>query len=482
MTSKPKYLTFLILVQLAYSCAAAAFTFSESSTNSDPSDWLGWDESHVFYKKLSHDERGHAWVMKIGKGGQIYSIKIPGLDELIGYQRTQYGQWVDEVYQHTIPLPPQKSPVNNKVVDGDIHQAGYYIISDLDYKKKLLTKSVYSPLFAFDFDLAASSVSYITWPQHAHLPRRYSENQVLISQRIKDVGGGVIEITVEFNKWGGVPYDRFGLPFTAFRASTLPVHILSDKDGNYREVTQRKQGSKVWRLSDGTTGGWIAFTTSGAPNAKGIGIVFGKKPLELDKRTTYVSWGNHDSAKIPGIDFTVAAVKRSVDLDIGETLIYRYYLVLGTLANIQVKANNLESKVSMQKIKRSPEETEHLEVCLNKYSIPKRNCEKGESQQFKTYKHYLPGSQPLFLLKEKATNNFIVTNNPYELSFDPTDGITEYADMLGWAVPETSNLDMCKHHALGVVTISLGQQIQIGKNATHLHVLRPNSSDCPVTK
>ena len=65
--------------------------------------WLGLDEKHVFYRKLTHREVGHSWVNKIGKGGQLYSIKTPDLGELIGYQRKKYGQWVDEVYQHTIP-------------------------------------------------------------------------------------------------------------------------------------------------------------------------------------------------------------------------------------------------------------------------------------------------------------------------------------------------------------------------------------------
>lgn len=45
-----------------------------------------------------------------------------------------HGQWIDEVFQHTIPMPPQKSR-SKKVVDGDIHQAGYHTRSDLDKRE-----------------------------------------------------------------------------------------------------------------------------------------------------------------------------------------------------------------------------------------------------------------------------------------------------------------------------------------------------------
>ena len=53
------------------------YGFTESGINTDPSDWPGADENQVFYKKLMHSEKDNSWVIKIGKGGQIYSIKDP---------------------------------------------------------------------------------------------------------------------------------------------------------------------------------------------------------------------------------------------------------------------------------------------------------------------------------------------------------------------------------------------------------------------
>ncbi len=113
--------------------ADAGFRFSETSLNLSESNWLGLEERQVFFRSLTHTEEGRSWTMKIGKGGQIYSITTPELGEMVAAQRAKYGQWVDEVFQHVIPMPPQKQVVGkSKVVDGDIHQAGYYTHSDID--------------------------------------------------------------------------------------------------------------------------------------------------------------------------------------------------------------------------------------------------------------------------------------------------------------------------------------------------------------
>ena len=100
MNSYVSKLMYLVILSFFYSeviWSDTNFTFSESGVNDNPSDWLGLDESQVFYKKLSHEEKDNSWVIMIGKGGQLYSIKTPELGELIAFQRTKYGQWIEEV-------------------------------------------------------------------------------------------------------------------------------------------------------------------------------------------------------------------------------------------------------------------------------------------------------------------------------------------------------------------------------------------------
>lgn len=460
--------------------AEALFRFSESAANSDPSDWRGLDEGQVFFRRLSHQEAGHNWTMKIGKGGQIYSIKMPELGELIAYQRNKFGQWVDEVFQHVIPMPPQITPAR-KVVDGDVHQAGYYMHSDLNKNEQILPRSVYSPMFAYRFDAATSSVSYSTWPQHAHLPRRYAENLALINQTISDLGEGVIEIGVEIEKWGGARFDGFNLPWTSFRPGTLPVHILSNPDGSYREATEQAfRDARGVRLKDGSTGGWIALVSSNAPEARGVGIVFGKGLQAAEDRGSYLRWGNYDGPELPGIDGTVATVRRSVNLDPGETLKYRYYLVIGTLADIQRQANKLESKVTMIKSTPTPEQAGRLAVCQGVGGTLKRTCAGGETPLFRTYGNSIPNAWPLFLLQDVRSGEYMVTNDPYELSFDPTDGTTKYVDLLGWAVSKGLGMaiDRCRHQPLSEALGTLPRRPLLGRNTSNLHVLRASDAAC----
>ena len=86
-----------------------------------------------------------------------------------------------------------------------------------------------------------------------------------------------------------------------------------------REVTQELRDKKWRKIREGTTGGWIAFVTSNVPSARGIGIVFGKYPRELDGQNGLVRWGNYGSPKKPQLTGTVAAVYRELGLDTGET-------------------------------------------------------------------------------------------------------------------------------------------------------------------
>ena len=58
------------------------------------------------------------------------------------------------------------------------------------------------------------------------------------------MGGGVVEIRVEFSKMGGAPNAFVSLPWSAFRTATLPVQIVSEPDGGYRVASQRFRDAK----------------------------------------------------------------------------------------------------------------------------------------------------------------------------------------------------------------------------------------------
>ncbi len=244
-------------------------------------------------------------------------------------------------------------------------------------------------------------------------------------------------------------------------------------------MTQYLRDEKhLLKIKEGNTGGWIAFVDSNSPAARGIGIVYGKDPRELDKKNGFVRWGYRDSPKIPGIDGTVLSVNREVGLDVGESLFYRYYLILGTLADIQAKANKLESQVVLKKIAMRQVDARRLAICKDAGSTLKRTCEKDEKPLFFAYRDYVPNSWPLFLLRNARTGEEMVTDNPYEISFDPTDGLTRYVDFLGWAVPKAMAADSCRYQPLVEVTSSMKRGPQLGRNSKNLHVMRTTYAAC----
>lgn len=413
------------------SYAEDQWTFNIEKNNRNRSDWNGLNEDQVYFRTLTHTQDGKDWTIKVGKGGQFYSISTPKTGELIARQRSTHGQWIDEVYQHTVPMPPQKDE-NTRVVDGDIHQAGYYVRSDLD-GSKIIPESIYSPLFTPHINIEENSFQYVVWPQHAHLPRTYSENKLLMNQVIRDLGDGVIEVTIELSKWGGRQIEMVSAPWAAFRTETVPYVAISNSNGGYEFSKQIFNESVPKKLSDPNVGGWIAYVQNTNKESYGIGIVYGKQNV-LDGRSSFVRWGEYDSPELDGVDGTILSVKRDIDFNTGERLHIKYYLIIGTLSTIQEKANFFIDKTEIIKEKPSIESAGRIKICKDKTGSIRRGCLDDSEHIFSTFRNYVSGSVPLFLVKDVKKNKSIITSNPYYVSFDPTDKKTDYQNFLGWAM------------------------------------------------
>jgi hypothetical protein len=290
----------------------------------------------------------------------------------------------------------------------------------------------------------------------------------------------VIEIELAVDKWGGARNDMFTLPWAAFRVTTLPVQVLSNRDGSYRVANKEFQSVEGRpRLLERRTGGWLAFVSGESASDRGIGIVFGRDPLPLDGPRGYVQWGTYGSPKRPELQGAVAEIERDVHLSAGESLHYRYYLVIGTLAEIQQKGNALQSGVKLERIVRTPADATAMPICRDGQKGLKRTCPAGESPAFKTYREFVANSRPLFLLQDAGTGQYMVTDNPYEISFDPTDGATRYVDLLGWALPTSKATDGCGLVPLGTAIASAKPRPRLGRSASDLRVLSASEGKCP---
>lgn len=403
--------------------------------NANETDWGSESpgESQVFWKRLEHTQPNSNWTLKLGKGGQIYSLKTPEIGELIAPQRFSHGEWVDEVFQHTIPSSLHNGTLS-QVVDGDIHQAGYYTQSDLNTSTKVIPHSVYSPTFPSvlpEFTETQNSFSFITWPQHAHLPRTYSENGMIMHQNILDLGNGVIEISLMIDKWSGEETTDISVPWASFDTTHVPEQIISQRNGSYLSQRQPFADSPVVRLRDNSTGGWLALTQSNSPTARGIGIVYGKNLDSIDGHTSFLRWGTYSSG-------TIATIKRNVTLKAGDSVFFRYYLVIGQLKDIQHYGNQLVNKVQSVRINTQASRPGNIRICPDSQTGFRLGCPEKNQPAFVTQRYHTFGSLPLFLVENTSNHKIFLTTNPYSISSDPTDKRTKYSRFLGWVNSPTA--------------------------------------------
>jgi hypothetical protein len=90
--------------------------FKVSNANNNQSDWnipgrgnLP-DESQVFWRRLIHIQNEKNWTIKVGNGGQIYSISTPQLGDHTSAQMLMNGSWYFNIQfplLYTVELFPQ---------------------------------------------------------------------------------------------------------------------------------------------------------------------------------------------------------------------------------------------------------------------------------------------------------------------------------------------------------------------------------------
>lgn len=141
----------------------------------------------------------------------------------------------------------------------------------------------------------------------------------------------------------------------------------------------------------------------------------------------------------------------------------------------------LESQVVLRKIARLGEDGRVLEVCGASDTLVSRSSDPGEGPIFRAYGDFVSGARLLFLLGRSGSKDFVITDDPYEISFDPTDGATNYVDLLGWAMPATTVADLCGQLSLTEAVSNSAPPIRVGRDAAELRVLTPVPLDCGTT-
>jgi hypothetical protein len=462
------------------------YTLKISSTN-NLHKWVqnGVDESKVFKGMLIHKEADSKkayknWTLKIGQGGQIYSLYVDGYGETIPYQRVTHGQWVDEVMQHVISSIEIEQSVT--AVDWDIHEAGVYNRSDVPPYSRLLSHSLYNFSMPLQKSDDGKAVSWESWPQHAHLPFTWKDNQLLYTRELRDLGDGVIEVTQIYSRWGGtIPMDHFVAPWFGARPSTLPYQVVSNPDGTYRWVDKNmKFGDPASTIKRNETNGWLAVLSGQSLSSVGMGIVFSpERQLPLETKPGIVRLaGLYDAIPTdlnPDNGGKTGAIIYKLNLGQRERVVLRYYLVIGTLTEIQKYGNLLSKQVILEKATVEESDVSKIRLAINTQTGNIRRGVSKSTDKLIGYSHrqYVAGDRPLFLVT-KADGTKHITSDPYKLGYDPSKTAVIIDLFLGWGITSTSvTSGKCYQTLVNAISSvnSTSPQVKVADDAKSIKIL-----------
>jgi dienelactone hydrolase len=327
----------------SWSAGGQLATISDVYAPADASTWaITFPETDVFAFSIKGTSQAlGAWTMRIGKGGQIFSIRANGKEWIAPQYRSasapNRAPWIDEVSQFVAlnrTLDTETSPYF-------IHGAGIYL-DDPAYAGR----PFYSPMLASRIDATFSRLNTANWAQHAHVPTAFRSGLVHF-QRITDRGQGIVEIEHVIHNSGNEALDWFNMPWMGVRISSLPKLYLYSAGG------RTDRSDKIFGIPDVTpltsTDGYAAFTESSADDSPCLALVFGNTapsgPLGFVDGTP--DWRDGAAVQtipnpLPADDLSwrnlrVGTARQPVKLDPGESLLARYFYVIGREADARAR-------------------------------------------------------------------------------------------------------------------------------------------------
>lgn len=426
-------------------------TFNSNITQFDNTKWYPkWDEKDVFRMQMSHSQTGNNYSVRIGDGGQIYSIDTP-IGEIMPPQNSEHA-WEDDTLLATLNQYDGQDAASSRFAQGFIHQAGAYQHYDYD-KSYLDAKSFWSPVMSERLDTANNQYASLVWPQMS-TGLSVNRSDMLVYQNTRDLGDGVLELTYLFYNYNDTYQYLDNTDMSAWggvRTSKLPKTIVSSMDGTWFESTA-KFGQPGHYYDSINTGGWIGATQDiNNPNGYAIAYVFGKNPTAhggagLSRFVTIGDAGRDD--------YSVMSVNYREKLLSGQAYFFRMYVVLGTLQNVAAKANAIQGQLEFGFINYQQNTSPTIPLYLQQIDNQTVLSENGSgTPNMYVYAQPVEGSKPLYLVRETATGKYKVTSDPYMLNTKfqlsaaddtkqrmatrPYDGKSEVVKLFGFVMPSS---------------------------------------------
>lgn len=397
--------------------------FSDSYSPSGSLWAKGLDEKWVFQFEMRHEQETHnSFMLRIGKGGQVYSLRGPFGESVPPSWRdanSHSSPWNDEVWQFVAVCTRynggktlgNRSPFQTSYF---IHNSGAYIPGGSGIK------NLYCPLLASEVVPSQHCYRTVNWGLVPQV-RTVHRSPILYYCQTRDMGDGVIEMTYvvhNFSVRKDIVFDHLNAPWGGTRVSSLPLRYVSKPDGTMEPLNN---SHRIMEVSD--TGGWNISCATEATDSPSLALVFGlDKNLESEKRkaengqpycqfkgslyrqwraagpmytTQWKDWRTRPANSFRNYD--VAVVIPKIRIVPGATIWYRSYLVVNRKDKAIELAKSLVNKVDYGLLAFDPEST------------PMVSADAG----LKLLAKPVNGTMPLFLIKSTKTGQQVITTDPY---------------------------------------------------------------------
>ncbi|MEX1048671.1 MAG: acetylxylan esterase [Akkermansiaceae bacterium] len=428
----------------SWSAGGPLAVISDVYDAADASSWsIGLPETDVFAFSLKGTSSIGGWTLRVGKGGQGFSLRANGDEWMAPQYRNAptpgHAPWVDEVIQ---PVAINTT-LNTNETSYFIHGAGIYL-NDPSFADA----PFYSPMLASRIDSTASRLNTANWAQHAHVPTAF-QSGLINFQRITDRGEGIIEIEHVIYNGGPDALNRFNLPWMGARYSSLPQHYIYTGGGRSDVSADLfNPGNNMANLiAMESTDGFAAFTESSAVDAPCLMVVFGNAPPSgppgflngaPDWRFGIAGSGVPDplpTAETSWRNLRVGTARYLVSLLPGESLHARYFLVIGTqtAAKTLIAAHDLVARCGITKLSYSPTTPRVTKPWYASLGgpplLPTETPGAGQEPWFHVSSVPAPGWHPLLVENRDPAGSApaaaILTDNYYQLAHPggaPADG------------------------------------------------------------
>lgn len=444
-------------------------------TWSQGSEWFShddFDETSVFNAELTSTSTDTDYTIRIGKGGQLYSIKMPesNLGELVPPQALNtVSSWNDEVFMSTyLWTDIHNEDEVGKWGKGQAHASGMYMKPEYD---PLNTKPFYGPLFSEKFEYLKRSyyvANMVTIPSA-------SINRADLIQYLKyrDLGSGILEITYYAYNYHEYVCTGASTPWGGVRTSKIGNTIRGTTGNGYEDHEVNFAAYNIKDLGNG----WMAQTEDSTdPDSWTIGLVHGKDDHYATERAKYNA-GQQSFQFAPtimqtgsstgsGRDFDIVNLSNRIDLQPGEGYFRRIYMVFGKLSDVAQTCASLSDDTDYGEVvftENTATKTALYTKTISGQTILTTDATSASSGKIgDIYATPVAGSVPLIQMRDKTTDQYILSTDQYAIcNKDPFtnplspgdsrysffqdrniyqiyDETTEWISLLGYVIPSTN--------------------------------------------